>query len=163
MYPQLNLLIITLIWYTQAFFKLIQVWYVNMTKYSGSFVTSAKECSTIDSLTKLTRNTSMGYCLKCPPNIFQRLIALCYISVNILNCYTSWHCMQTEYANNCSVYPFVHCVVKDISAEKFEESPIIFGDFMKVGASQTDRIYEELTNLKKVSSVLSEVSVVIFF
>lgn len=48
---------------------------------------------------------------------------------------------------------------KDVSAEKFEESPIIFGDFMKVGASQSDRIYEELINMKKVPVVLSEVSI----
>ncbi len=45
-----------------------------------------------------------------------------------------------------------------MSAEKFEESPIIFGDFIKVGASQSDRIYEELVNMKKVPLVLSEVS-----
>ncbi len=45
-----------------------------------------------------------------------------------------------------------------MSAEKFEESPIIFGDFMKVGASQSDRIYEELVNMKKVPMILSEVS-----
>lgn len=29
---------------------------------------------------------------------------------------------------------------------------------MKVGASQSDRIYEELTNMKKVTSILTEVS-----
>ncbi len=45
-----------------------------------------------------------------------------------------------------------------MSAEKFEEFPIIFGDFMKVGASRSDRIYEELVNMKKVPLVLSEVS-----
>ena len=47
---------------------------------------------------------------------------------------------------------------KDVSAEKFEESPIIFGDFMKMGADPADRIYEELTDMKKVFNVLSEVS-----
>jgi len=43
-----------------------------------------------------------------------------------------------------------------MSAEKFEESPIVFGDFMKMGADQADRIYEELTDMKKVSNILSE-------
>ena len=47
---------------------------------------------------------------------------------------------------------------QDVSAEKFEESPIIFGDFMKMGADPADRIYEELTDMKKVFNVLSEVS-----
>jgi len=45
-----------------------------------------------------------------------------------------------------------------MSAEKFEESPIVFGDFMKMGTDQADRIYEELTDMKKVSNILSEVS-----
>ena len=47
--------------------------------------------------------------------------------------------------------------LQDVSAEKFEESPIIFGDYLKMGASQSDRIYEELVDMKKVASVLSEV------
>ena len=45
-----------------------------------------------------------------------------------------------------------------MSAEKFEEVPIIFGDFLKVGAAQSDRMYEELVNMKKVGAVLNEVS-----
>ena len=45
---------------------------------------------------------------------------------------------------------------KDVSADKFEESPIIFGDFLKIGASGSDRIYEEFTNTKKLISVLEE-------
>lgn len=44
-----------------------------------------------------------------------------------------------------------------MSAEKFEESPIIFGDYLKMGASQSDRIYEELVDMKKVANILSEV------
>lgn len=48
-------------------------------------------------------------------------------------------------------------LLQDVSAEKFEESPIIFGDYLKMGASQSDRIYEELVDMKKVASVLSEV------
>ena len=47
--------------------------------------------------------------------------------------------------------------MQDISAEKFEESPIIFGDYMKMGASQSDRIYEELVDMKKVANILAEV------
>ena len=47
--------------------------------------------------------------------------------------------------------------MQDISAEKFEESPIIFGDYMKMGASQADRIYEELVDMKKVANILTEV------
>lgn len=50
-----------------------------------------------------------------------------------------------------------HYTLQDISAEKFEESPIIFGDYMKMGASQSDRIYEELVDMKKVANILSEV------
>ena len=42
--------------------------------------------------------------------------------------------------------------------EKFEESPIIFGDYMKPGASRSDRVYEELVDMKKVFNVLEEVS-----
>ena len=42
--------------------------------------------------------------------------------------------------------------------EKFEEAPIIFGDYMRVGASRSDRVYEELVDMKKVFNVLEEVS-----
>jgi dynein heavy chain len=45
---------------------------------------------------------------------------------------------------------------KEISADKFEESPIIFGDFMKIGAAEADKMYEELTNMKKVVAILEE-------
>ena len=38
-----------------------------------------------------------------------------------------------------------------------EASPIVFGDFMKIGAPKSDRVYEELSNIKKVVSVLTEV------
>ena len=33
---------------------------------------------------------------------------------------------------------------------------MIFGDYMKIGASDADRLYEEI-NLKKVTNILSEV------
>ena len=48
-------------------------------------------------------------------------------------------------------------LLKDISPKTFEESPIIFGDFIKIGATGSDRIYEELTDMKKLFAVLSEV------
>ena len=44
-----------------------------------------------------------------------------------------------------------------IFAEKFESSPIIFGDFIKVGADSSDRLYEELADMKKMKNVLDEV------
>lgn len=47
--------------------------------------------------------------------------------------------------------------LKDVSPEKFEEAPIIFGDFLKIGAAESDRMYEELTDMKKLFAVLSEV------
>ena len=33
----------------------------------------------------------------------------------------------------------------------------MFGDFLKVGAPKSDRVYEELSNIKKTVSVLTEV------
>ena len=44
-----------------------------------------------------------------------------------------------------------------MAPEKFESDPIIFGDFMKVGAAKADRIYEDITDRKKLHSVLTEV------
>ena len=46
---------------------------------------------------------------------------------------------------------------QDTSAEKFEESPIIFGDYLKMGAAKSDRIYEELSDMRKTSNILLEV------
>eukprot|EP00731_Ephydatia_muelleri_P001617 Em0001g1617a len=45
---------------------------------------------------------------------------------------------------------------KELTADKMEESPIVFGDFLKVGAPKSDRVYEELSNIKKTVSVLTE-------
>ncbi|XP_065911794.1 dynein axonemal heavy chain 6-like [Dysidea avara] len=45
---------------------------------------------------------------------------------------------------------------KDTPPEKFETEPIIFGDFMKMGAPKSDRIYEEITDKKKLNHMLSE-------
>lgn len=38
-------------------------------------------------------------------------------------------------------------------------NPILFGDFMKMGAEKNDRVYEELTNMDKLKTVLTDVSV----
>ena len=43
-----------------------------------------------------------------------------------------------------------------MSPETFEEKPIIFGDFIKMGASQEDKMYEDL-DMKKLKHVLNEV------
>ncbi|EDO31800.1 predicted protein [Nematostella vectensis] len=42
------------------------------------------------------------------------------------------------------------------SPEKFESNPILFGDFMKMGADPADKLYEELTDLKKVKNLLTD-------
>ena len=38
-------------------------------------------------------------------------------------------------------------------------NPIIFGDYMKVGANKEDRMYEELSNIDRVKQVLGDVSI----
>ncbi|XP_056136504.1 dynein axonemal heavy chain 6 [Lampris incognitus] len=38
----------------------------------------------------------------------------------------------------------------------FSNNPIIFGDFIKVGAGKTDRVYEDLTDMDKIQAVLQE-------
>ena len=47
---------------------------------------------------------------------------------------------------------------QNVEAEKFETSPILFGDFMKMGADPADRIYEELVDISKVKNLLADVS-----
>ena len=42
--------------------------------------------------------------------------------------------------------------------EKFEEALIIFGDYLRVGVSHSDRVYEVLVDMKKSFSILEEVS-----
>ena len=49
-----------------------------------------------------------------------------------------------------------HC--QNVQADSFLTNPIIFGDFMKVGADKSDRQYEELTNIEKVQQALGDVS-----
>ncbi|PVD36438.1 hypothetical protein C0Q70_03422 [Pomacea canaliculata] len=43
-----------------------------------------------------------------------------------------------------------------VDAETFVTRPIIFGDFMKMGASEQDRMYEELTDMNKVKNILQD-------
>ena len=45
---------------------------------------------------------------------------------------------------------------KDVSPDKLETEPIIFGDFMKMGAPAADRIYEDLVDVRKVRNVLGD-------
>lgn len=44
-----------------------------------------------------------------------------------------------------------------MEAEKFETTPILFGDFMKMGADPADRIYEDLVDITKVKTLLTDV------
>ena len=41
--------------------------------------------------------------------------------------------------------------------ELFETKPILFGDFMKMGAEPSDRMYEELTDMNKLQNILNDV------
>jgi len=45
-----------------------------------------------------------------------------------------------------------------LEAESLATNPIIFGDFIKVGAAREDRMYEELSNIDKVKTSLRDVS-----
>ena len=87
----------------------------------------------IDWLTKQIKITLMESYLKCQKSISPKSI--------------------TSHSLHCND---VVCV-QEIPPEKFESDPIIFGDFMKVGAAKSDRIYEDITDMKKLHSVLSEV------
>ena len=44
-----------------------------------------------------------------------------------------------------------------MEADKFETTPILFGDFMKMGADPVDRIYEDLVDITKVKTLLADV------
>lgn len=46
---------------------------------------------------------------------------------------------------------------QNVEAEKFETTPILFGDFMKMGADPADRIYEDLVDITKVKTLLTDV------
>ena len=46
-----------------------------------------------------------------------------------------------------------------LDPDSLQTNPILFGDFIKVGAAKEDKMYEELSNLDKVKAVLGEVRV----
>eukprot|EP00116_Pleurobrachia_bachei_P000174 sb/3460436/ len=45
---------------------------------------------------------------------------------------------------------------QDYAAETFEKKPIIFGDFMKVGAEAKDRLYEDIKDMDKLQRILND-------
>ncbi|XP_056004113.1 dynein axonemal heavy chain 6-like isoform X1 [Ostrea edulis] len=45
---------------------------------------------------------------------------------------------------------------ENVEPESFTQNPIIFGDFIKIGAEKADRIYEELSDMKKLTNVLQD-------
>ncbi|XP_019622649.1 PREDICTED: dynein heavy chain 6, axonemal-like [Branchiostoma belcheri] len=45
---------------------------------------------------------------------------------------------------------------QNVEPETFVNSPIIFGDFIKMGAPANDRTYEELSDMKKLKNVLGD-------
>lgn len=49
-----------------------------------------------------------------------------------------------------------------MEADSFTTHPIIFGDFIKLGAERADRIYEELSDMKKLTNVLQDVSLFVY-
>ncbi|XP_047189968.1 dynein axonemal heavy chain 6 isoform X2 [Scophthalmus maximus] len=44
----------------------------------------------------------------------------------------------------------------DLEPSYFVDQPIIFGDFIKVGAEKEDRLYEDLTDMSKIRTVLQD-------
>ncbi|XP_066430422.1 dynein axonemal heavy chain 6 isoform X1 [Eleutherodactylus coqui] len=59
-----------------------------------------------------------------------------------------FHTMLSEMASK-------HFAVQ-IDSDYFVKNPIIFGDFIKVGADKADRVYEDLTDVEKIRSVLQD-------
>ncbi|KAM7079135.1 dynein axonemal heavy chain 6 [Molossus nigricans] len=59
-----------------------------------------------------------------------------------------FHAILTEMANK-------HFGIA-IGLEYFLNKPIIFGDFIKFGADKTNRIYEDMPDIKKIASVLQD-------
>ncbi|XP_074661680.1 dynein axonemal heavy chain 6-like [Tubulanus polymorphus] len=45
---------------------------------------------------------------------------------------------------------------ENVEAESFVTNPIIFGDFIKMGADKADRLYEEFQDINKLKSVLQD-------
>ena len=51
-------------------------------------------------------------------------------------------------------------IVQNVDPEMFETKPILFGDFMKMGAEPSDRMYEELTDMTKLQIILNDVCII---
>lgn len=49
-------------------------------------------------------------------------------------------------------------MLQTVEQESFVKSPIIFGDFMKIGAEKEDKLFEDLIDMKKLKTVLVDVS-----
>ena len=92
----------------------------------------ANVCFMIDWLTSMIRDILILCCQRWLQNIFQKYV--CHFETLSL--------LYLE---------------QDVSPEHFEESPIIFGDFIKIGATDSDKMYEDLVDMKKLYTVLSEV------
>ena len=53
-------------------------------------------------------------------------------------------------------------MLQTVEPESFVTNPIIFGDYIKVGAAKEDRVYEDLSVLEKVKTSLSDVGTIYF-
>ena len=54
-------------------------------------------------------------------------------------------------------------VLQNLDPNTMTTHPILFGDFMKVGADKEDKMYEDLTNIDKVKQVLGDVCILHFY
>ena len=45
--------------------------------------------------------------------------------------------------------------------EMFIDNPILFGDFLKMGADKADKMYEELNDFAKLKTILNDVSMLL--
>lgn len=52
----------------------------------------------------------------------------------------------------------ISLIPQNLQPESLASHPILFGDFMKVGAAKEDKMYEDLSNRDRVKQVLGEVS-----
>ena len=43
----------------------------------------------------------------------------------------------------------------------FIDNPILFGDFLKMGADKADKMYEELNDFAKLKTILNDVSMLL--
>ena len=56
-----------------------------------------------------------------------------------------------------------HCGIlfslQTMEPEMFIDNPILFGDFLKMGADKADKMYEELNDFAKLRTILNDVSI----